>query len=87
MTEINNEQIAQVEEMKKEMLRKVLTKKALERIGRVRIANPMLAAQLEIYLIQLHQSGKLNESVTDEQLKQILNVLTPKKRKTKIRRK
>lgn len=80
------EQAAQLEAMKKTILMKILTKEASERLGRVRLANPMLAAQLELYLIQLYQSGQLKEQVGDQQLKQILSVLTEEK-KTKIRRK
>lgn len=77
---------AELEEMKKAILMKILSKEASERLGRVRIANPMFAAQLELYLIQLYQTGQLKEQVGDQQLKQILSVLTEKK-KTKIRRK
>ncbi len=80
------EQAAQLETMKKTILMKILTKEASERLGRVRLANPMLAAQLELYLIQLYQSGQLKEQIGDQQLKQILSVLTEEK-KTKIRRK
>ena len=75
------------EAMKNEILRNILTKQASERLGRVRLANPLVAAQLEIYLIQLHQSGQLKEMIDDPKLKQILKVLTPKRRKTKIKRK
>ena len=76
----------QLEAVKKEALRKILDKDAFERLSRVKMANPMLASQLEIYLIQLYQSGQLNETITDEKLKNILDTLTEKK-KTNIRRK
>lgn len=79
------EQLARMEQMKKILMRQILSKEALERIGRVRIANPNLAAQLELYLIQLYQSGQLKGIVTDERLRQILDILT-KKREWKIRR-
>jgi len=75
----------QLEAMKKEMLRKILDKNALERIGRVKMANPMLASQLEMYLIQLFQSGQLRETLSDDKLRKILDTLTEKK-KTTIRR-
>ena len=78
--------MAEFEALKKETMRKVLTKEALERLGRVKIANPLVATQLEIYLFQLYQSGKLQETIDDKKLKQILGVLTPQ-RKTKIKRK
>lgn len=78
--------MAEFENLKKEVMRKVLTKEALERLGRVRMANPLVATQLEIYLFQLYQAGKLTETVDDKKLKQILEVLSPQ-RKIKIKRK
>lgn len=77
--------MAQIEQMKKTLLRQVLSKEALERLGRVRMANPNLAAQLELYLIQLYQAGQLKGVVDDAKLKQILDLLT-KKQEWKIRR-
>lgn len=82
----NREEIAELEALKKSVLRKILTKEALERLGRVRLANPIIATQLEMYLFQLHQTGQLKETIDDKKLKKILSVLVPK-RKTRIRRK
>jgi len=82
---MKDENLAEFEAMKKEALRKILTKEAAERLGRVKLANPLVATQLEMYLFQLSQSGQLNEMIDDAKLKQILNVLTPS-RKTKIKR-
>ena len=84
---MTDESLKQFDAMKKEILKKVLTKNAFERLGRVRIANPLLSTQLELYLVQLYQSGQMKGSIDDKKLKQILNVLVPKKRKTKIKRK
>lgn len=71
----------------KEILIKLLSKKAFERLGRIRIANPILGSQLEAYLVQLYEAGQLQGEIDDNKLKQILKVITPKKRKTKIKRK
>ena len=79
------ENAAEFEVLKKETLRKILTKEALERLGRVKLANSIVANQLEIYLFQLSQTGQLKEMIDDAKLKQILNVLSPS-RKTKIKR-
>jgi programmed cell death protein 5 len=84
---MKNEDMKQFEALKKEALRNILTKNALERLGRIKLANPVLATQLEMYLFQLYQSGQLKGSIDDRKLKQILSVLAPKKRKTKIKRK
>ncbi|MEE9322989.1 MAG: DNA-binding protein [Candidatus Aenigmarchaeota archaeon] len=73
------QQMQQIEAMKKKILGNILSKEAFERLGRVRFANPELAAQAELYLIQIHQSGKLKENVTDEQMKEILKLLSEKK--------
>ena len=80
------EQAAQYEAAKRMLLGKVLDKGAVERLGRVRMANPILASQIEAYLIQLYQSGQLKETITEDKLKQILSVLTEKKKTTIKRR-
>lgn len=82
---MNDAEQAQMEAMKKAMLFKILDKEAMERLGRVRVANPTLASQLEIYLLQLYDAGQLRETITDIKLRQILDVLT-EKRKTTIKR-
>ncbi len=84
---MENEEVKQFENIKNQTLRKVLSKNALERLGRVKLANPVLATQLEMYLLQAYQAGQLKGNIDDKKLKQILSVLVPKKRKTKIKRK
>ncbi|MCD6399111.1 MAG: hypothetical protein J7L08_04295 [Candidatus Aenigmarchaeota archaeon] len=69
----------EIEKLKKEVLRKVLTKDAIERLGRVRIVNPVLVQQVEAYLLQLYQMGQIKETIDDIKLKQILGMLTDKK--------
>jgi programmed cell death protein 5 len=73
------EDLRQLEELKKIVLRKILTKEAFERLGRIRLVKPELAAQLELYLIQLYQQNKIKKEITDEQLKLILENLISKK--------
>ena len=82
----NMEQMKQFEQMKKQLLTKVLTKDAYERLSRVRIVNANLAGQAELYILQIYQQGKLHEKVTDEQMKDVLKTLTEKKN-INIRRK
>ena len=55
---MKDDNLKQFDAMKNDILKKVLTKDALERLGRVRIANPLLATQLELYMVQLYQSGQ-----------------------------
>ena len=71
-------QMEQMEEAKKKLLGRILSKDAYERLGRVRFANPDLAAQAELYLLQVYQAGKLS-IVTDAQMKEVLRMLSEKK--------
>ncbi len=76
------------DEMKKEIkniLLKILDKKAYERLGNIRFVKPEFAQQLELYLIQLYQSGQIRTVITDEQFKKILLLLN-KKKEFKIKR-
>lgn len=69
-----------MEIMKKAVLKKVLTKEATERLGRIRLVKPEIANQLELYLMQLYQSGKIGAMITDEQLKTILEQIATKQK-------
>ncbi len=81
------EQLKKVEEMKKQIFGKILAKEAYERLSRVRAVNPELAGQVELYLLQIYQSGKLKGSVDDMQLKDVLRFLSSNLQKqTTIRR-
>ena len=75
----------EIEKMKKEILMKILSKEAMERLGRVRTVNPYLAAQVELYLIQLYKEGQVKDVISDSKLKTILELLSTK-RDFKIKR-
>ena len=79
------ERYKQLEAMKKAVVHKVLTKKALERLNRVRLVKPELVEQLELYFLQLHESGQLRGTIDEERLKKILLSLSSKN-KFRIRR-
>jgi programmed cell death protein 5 len=74
--EINAEELKKLEEMKKLVMKRILSKDAIERLGRIRVVKPDLATQLELYLIQMYQAGKIREEISDEQLKTILETLS-----------
>ena len=82
---MQQEQMKMVEEMKRKLLGECLTKEARERLANVRIANPQLAEQVELYLIQVQQQGQLTEPLPEDKLKDLLKTLT-KKRDIKITR-
>ncbi len=75
-----------IEEANKEVLKKAMTKDALERLLRVKISSPIIAKQLESYLIHVYQTGQITDKVNDKKLKELLEVLNPKKN-IKIKRK
>lgn len=81
MNNITPEQMQQLEEfekMKKIVMRKLLTKAAIERLGRIRLVKPEMATELEVYLIQLYQSGQIKNVIGDTQLRKILDSITQK---------
>lgn len=62
----------QAEAKKKALLRQVLEPEARERLQRIKMARPERAERIESQLIQLAAAGRLNQKLTDEQLKEIL---------------
>ncbi|WP_456474824.1 DNA-binding protein [Candidatus Pyrohabitans sp.] len=80
------EQLRQVEEQKRIVLKSILTPEARSRLTNIKMARPEFAAQIEALLIQLAQAGQVKQRITDEQLKDILRRLSAKRRDIKIRR-
>jgi programmed cell death protein 5 len=76
-----------VEAQRQNILRGILTPEARERLGRLKMAYPEIAGQVEDRLIMLAQSGRLNAVIDDVTLKDILARLVPQKRDIKIQRK
>ncbi len=73
------EELQKLEQLKKVVLKKILTRDAIERLGRIKLVKPELANQLELYLVQLYQTGKISSEIDDNQLKLILETLSSKK--------
>ena len=74
-----NEEQQKLEGLKKEVMKKILSKEALERLARIKLVKPELASQLELYLMQLYQGGKIKSLITEEQIKMILETLSTKR--------
>lgn len=68
------------------VMKVILTPEARQRLASLRLVRPELVANLENYLIQLAQAGRINAPVSDDELKRILDKLIPKKREIKIER-
>ena len=79
-------QAQQQERQKQAIIRRILTPEARQRLTNIRMVKPEFAEDLEMQLIQLAQSGRLQSQVTDEQLKKTLIQLQGQKKEIKIRR-
>jgi programmed cell death protein 5 len=72
-------QMRQMEEAKKKIMTSILTKEAYERLARVRSVNPMFANQVDLYLLQIYQAGKIRQPVNDKDMKEVLQLLSEKR--------
>ncbi|MFH1294580.1 MAG: DNA-binding protein [Candidatus Aenigmatarchaeota archaeon] len=75
----------EIERLKRSLMTRILTKEAFERLSRIRTVNPNMAAQVELYLIQVYQTGNIKDLITDTKMKEILQALTEAK-STSIKR-
>ena len=76
----------QAQVQRQQILRQILTPEARERLGRIELAYPDLADNIESQLISLAQSGRVQRAIDDATLKQILERVMPRKREIKIER-
>jgi len=76
----------QLEEQKKAILRSILTTDAKQRLSNIKLARPQVGEQIENQLIMLAKSGRLQQKITDAQLRELLRKLMPKKRDINIKR-
>lgn len=79
------QQQQQVDEAKQTILRQILTPDARERLTSLKLARPQLAEQVEMQLISLAQSGRLQTMIDDAKLKTLLQQIQPKKREMTIK--
>ena len=76
----------QIEEIIRKAIPQILDEKARERLNNIKVVKPDLARQLEMYLVQLQQSGQIKRKISEEQLVAILKKLG-EKAEFRIRRK
>jgi len=69
------------------ILKQVLEPEAKERLNTIKLTRPDFAKAVEQQLVLLAQSGRLKSKITDDQLKGLLQELSPAKRDFNIRRK
>jgi programmed cell death protein 5 len=68
------------------VLMSILEPDARERLNTIKLTKPDFAGAVEQQLIQLAQSGRLKNKITDSQFKELLRQLAPKKRDYSITR-
>ena len=76
----------QYDEQKKAILRSIMTTDAKQRLSNIKLARPQVGEQIEQQLIMLAQSGRLQQKITDAQLRELLRKIMPKKRDINITR-
>lgn len=80
------EQARQFEAQKQSILRQIMTPEARDRMSNIRLTNPELANSVEMQLIRLSQSGRLQGVITDAMLRDILQKMVPAEREIHIER-
>ncbi len=78
------ERKAQEESIRQNVLRKILSDKARERLNNIKLVKPQLAENIEVQLIQLVQRGRISSKLSEEQLLQLLKQFSNQKRDSKI---
>ena len=81
-----DERNKQFEAQKQAILRQILSPEARDRLANVKLASPDLANSVEMQLIQLAQSGRLQGVVNDDMLRNILRQIAPQRREINIER-
>ena len=83
--ERDEQQRAQYEAMKQNILRRILSEGAKQRLANIKLVKPQMAETLENQLVQLSQAGRIPSSgISEEQFLQLLRQITGSKRDSKI---
>jgi len=69
-----------------EVMRRLLTPEARERLARIRLAKPDVAAAIEQQVMSLAASGRLQRQIDDDTLRALLERIMPEKREIHITR-
>jgi len=77
----------ETEDRKQTLLRRILTPEARQRLTNIKMVKPDYAQQLEVQLIQVAQSGRVELPITDDMLKNMLaQIEAQQRRDIRIRR-
>ena len=69
-----------------EVMRRLLTPEARERLARIRLAKPDVAASIEQQIMSLAAAGRLQRQIDDNTLRALLERIMPEKREIHITR-
>ncbi|PWN48393.1 DNA-binding TFAR19-related protein [Violaceomyces palustris] len=67
-TQTKEDQMAQQEEMKRQMLSRILDGRARERLSRIALVKPQKSKAITDLLIRMAQSGQVRQTITEDQL-------------------
>lgn len=84
--EIQQAQREAAEQQKQAVLKQYLTDGARKRLNSVKMSRPQHGEQIEQQLIALVQSGRINQKIDEEQMKELLRELQPDQKKFDIKR-
>jgi programmed cell death protein 5 len=79
-------EMARRDQERSEILRRILTPEARERLARIRLAKPDVAGAVEQQLIALAASGRIQRAIDDATLRALLERIAPERREIKITR-
>ncbi len=79
-------EMARRDQERSEVLRRILTPEARERLARIRLAKPEVAGAVEQQLIALAASGRIQRAIDDATLRALLERIAPERREIKITR-
>tara|TARA_B110000263_G_C15280184_1_gene497957 strand:+ start:850 stop:1200 length:351 start_codon:yes stop_codon:yes gene_type:complete len=71
----------QADMQKQALMRQFLTDGARKRLSTVRMSRPEFADQVEQQIIALAQSGRLGDKITENQMRDLLQKLSPQSKK------
>jgi len=76
----------QAEAKKKALLRQNLTDGARKRLNTVKMSKPQVGEQIEQQVVQLARSGRVQDRIDEDQMKELLKEITPDSQSFDIKR-
>lgn len=73
-------------EIQKQLMRRILTQEARQRLSNLKMVKPEFAKQLEFQLIQIAQQKRISLPINDNQFKELLIRLQGDRKEIRIRR-